>query len=822
VFLEKFEPNTERDVKGDHAGGILDDVRTVVDMRSLDLSRKTASKKSAKRGRVDPVASFTATSNLKRIAILGNHLPRQCGIATFTTDLSKAISSEFSSVECFVLAMNDAGKHYAYPDTVRFEIGSEDLVSYRRAADFINVSAVDVLSVQHEYGIFGGKAGAHLFALLHELSIPIVTTLHTILPEPNPQQLAAMDELLLLSERVVIMSTHGAKILREVHSVSMDKIDIVPHGIPCLPGAEQSRRRLGLEGKSILLTFGLLSPDKGIEHVIDCLPSILSHCPDAVYIVLGATHPHVKERFGETYRVMLENRARKLKVDSNTIFFNRFVSQDELNAFLSAADIYITPYLQPDQITSGTLAYAVGSGKAAISTPYTYAKELLANGRGTLVPWPKDDPNGIAEAVISLIGDEEKRTAFRLREAEADSSMLWPNVAESYMRTFERARIEYAGKLRSVFPAKTQIELPFELPDINIDHVRLLSDHTGILQHAAFGIPRYADGYCLDDNARALLLMTLLQDTGVEDMRAVHTLESRYLAFVCYAFDNESGRFRNLMSYSRQWLDEQGSEDSHGRALWGLGTLIGRFEDPGRRGPSVGLFRAAIPAVDGFTSPRAWAYAILGLDRYLRAFEEDVEMQSAFHRTAFRLFELFSRTSTPMWPWFEDSATYCNARLSQALLAAGSRMNRDDMIADGLHSLHWLLSTQCSKDGDEYFSPIGSNGFYEKDGIKSEFDQQPVEACGMVSACLTAQRSTGDVQWAKEARRVFNWYLGHNELRQSLYEPALGACRDGLHPDRMNENMGAESTLSFLTALVEMRSVTQSTKLFCVNPDKGT
>ncbi|MCC7383393.1 MAG: glycosyltransferase family 4 protein [Deltaproteobacteria bacterium] len=738
---------------------------------------------------------------LRRIAVLGNHLPRQCGIATFTADLSEAISAEHPALDCFVLAMNEADRHHVYPERVRFEINATDVASYRRAADFLNAGSVDLVSVQHEYGIYGGAAGSHVLALLRELRMPVVTTLHTILAEPNPSQRLAMDELTRLSDRLVVMTAHGGTLLGDVHGVPKRKIDVIPHGIPNVPFAGLSKQRLGLEGKSVILTFGLLSPDKGIEHVIDALPAILARHPETIYVLLGATHPHVRERSGEAYRSMLEKRAKDLGVDSSMIFDNRFVSKEELTEFLSAADIYITPYHNPEQITSGTLAYAVGAGKAVISTPYAYARELLADGRGILVPWK--DPEAIAREVIGLLDDEEKLFALRQRAAAHGRSMLWPQVAQSYLQAFARARREHADRVGTVLQARSTKRAPV-LPEVNLDHLGALSDHTGILQHAVFSIPRYEDGYCLDDNARALLLMTLLEEAGTGDVRAVRSLASRYLAFVGHAFDKSGGRFRNFMSYSRSWLEERGSEDGHGRALWALGTVVGRSRDVGRRGVSEALFRVALPKVVGFSSPRAWAYALLGVDEVLRTSPDEREVRSIGSQLAERLLDLYRRTSEPAWPWFEGRATYCNARLSQALISSGTWMERGEMKAEGLRSLEWLASVQRSAEGT--FAPIGSNGFYEKAGAKASFDQQPVEAHSMASACLFAQRATGDERWAVEARRAFEWFLGSNELHQRLYDATTGGCRDGLHSDRPNENQGAESTLSFLIALVEMRS----------------
>jgi glycosyltransferase involved in cell wall biosynthesis len=739
--------------------------------------------------------------NIRRIAVLGNHLPRQCGIATFTTDLAAAIAGVGPDLDCFVLAMNDGRHQHAYPSRVRFELTDSDARAYTRAADFLNLNAVDVLSVQHEYGIFGGKAGSHLLPLLRELRMPIITTLHTILPAPNLHQRRVMDEITALSDRLVVMTAGGAKLLNEVHGVDPDKIDVIPHGIPNVPYAG-SKNRLGVEGRPVILTFGLLSPDKGIEGVIDALPGILAQFPDVVYIVLGATHPHIVEREGETYRLMLEDRAKRLGVDGNVIFHNRFVSQAELSEFLAAADIYITPYLNPEQITSGTLAYALGAGKAVISTPYAYALDLLAEDRGILVPFR--DSSAIAAEVAGLLEDPDKRLGYRNRAAQHGRAMLWPSVAHSYLRTFERARTEHASRMRTEFRASTLATRPAELPHVNLDHVEMMTDSTGMLQHANFNVPRYDEGYCVDDNARALLLMTLIEEAGAEDPHIVRTLASRYLAFVSDAFHAPLGRFRNFMSYSRLWLEQQGSEDSHGRALWALGTVVGRSSDPGRHSLAGALFHAGLPVTTQFSSPRAWAYTLLGIEQYLLAFEGDRNVQAIGRELAERLHRLFRHTDRPDWPWCENRVTYCNARLPQALIAAGSWTGDAELTATGLRSLEWLMTIQRTSDG--YFAPVGTNGFFDRGMTAAAFDQQPVEACATVSACMHAFRATGNHRWAEHARSAFTWFLGQNQLQKALYDPHSGGCRDALHVDRVNENQGAESTLSFLLALMDMRA----------------
>jgi glycosyltransferase involved in cell wall biosynthesis len=742
----------------------------------------------------------TADSSLalSRVAILGNHLPRQCGIATFTAHLRSAVHEAQPDIDCFVLAVNDPGKHYSYAEGVRFELSEGDVASYLRAADFVNVNGVDVVSLQHEFGIFGGKAGAHVLYLLRELRMPVVTTLHTVLREPNSAQRAVMEGITTASERLIVMSEHGAGVLRSCYGVPSDKIDVIPHGIPSVPARADSKRRTGVAGHAVILTFGLLSPDKGIEYVIEALPSIVAAHPEAIYVVLGATHPHVKERHGEAYRLMLETKARQLGVDRHVIFHDRFVSQEELNEFLGAADIYVTPYLNPEQSTSGTLAYALGSGRAVISTPYLYASELLAEDRGVLVPWR--DPTAIGSAVVRLLDDDNLRLEMQRRAAAHGQSMLWPAVGGHYIDSFTRARDSHASRLREVFAPLT-----LALPELDLKHLRSLTDDTGLLQHATFCVPRYSEGYCVDDNARALLLMARLEESGVDDTGIVKVLATRYLAFIDAAFNAPRGRFRNFLSYSRTWLEEAGSEDSHGRALHALGVVVGRSSVPGRQSLAGNLFHAALPVVRDFTSPRVWASTLLGIDEYLRAFEGDRAVQALRTTLADRLLRLLADTRRPDWTWFEDRLTYANAQLPHALIVSGARLQRDDLVAAGIESLNWLASVQLTPHGR--FAPVGSNGFHVRDQPRADFDQQPIEASTMISACLDAARVADETIWRDRAQRTFDWFLGENTLRQWLYDASTGGCKDGLHADRVNENQGAESTLAFLLALVEMRDV---------------
>jgi glycosyltransferase involved in cell wall biosynthesis len=742
----------------------------------------------------------STNSILNRIAFIGNYLPRQCGIATFTTDLCEAIAAEYTGTTCIALPVNDLEAGYAYPPRVRFELTEKDIDSYRRAADFLNINNVDLVSLQHEYGIFGGRAGSHILVLLRELRMPIVTTLHTILRDPDPDQKRVLEEVAALSDRLVVMSKRGVEFLQEIYGIQPDKIDLIPHGIPDVPFVDPSFHKdmFGVEGKIVLLSFGLLSANKGIENVIAALPAILDRHPTVVYFVVGATHPHVIRNEGETYRLSLQWLAQEKGVEGQVIFYNRFISLEELVEFISVADIYITPYLNAAQITSGTLAYTLGAGKAVISTPYWYAEEMLAEGRGVLVPFK--DPVALADQVIDLLNNESQRHAMRKRAYMFGREMIWPQVANRYMESFKRARTERRHFAHTDFAVKPLDKRPGELPPLKLDHLHHMTDETGIMQHAVFTIPNYGEGYTIDDNARALMVSALLEALGNE---AALELGSRYLAFIWYAFNTETKRFRNFMDYQRRWLEEGGSDDSHGRTLWALGTVLGRSNIPALHSMAGWVFEQALPAILNTTSPRAWAFAIIGIQEYVQRFAGDRRASQVRKELSGRLLKLYQNHRSDEWCWFEDRLTYCNAALPHALLLCGQAMTNAAMTEAGLESLSWLADLQRSNEG--YFVPIGSNGFYTQGGERARFDQQPVEAQAMVSACLEAYRITVDKRWRKEARRVFEWFLGRNDLNLPVYDPTTGGCRDGLHPDRINENQGAESTLAFLQALLELR-----------------
>lgn len=742
-------------------------------------------------------------SHIRRVAFVGNYLPRRCGIATFTTDLCESVASVFPDTQCFAVPVNDAGEEYPYPDEVRFVIQEQNLSSYQHAADFLNISNVGVVSLQHEFGIFGGHAGSHVLTLLRALRVPVVTTLHTVLRNPNPDQRRVMQEIIARSARVIVMTQRGREFLQEVYGGAVrEKIEVVPHGIPDMPFVDPSfyKDDFGVEGKIVLLTFGLLSPNKGIEHVLNALPGILAEFPDVVYIVLGATHPTLLRQEGEAYRLSLERLAKKNKIEKSVIFYNRFLEIEELKKFIGAADLYITPYLNEAQITSGTLAYVFGAGKAVVSTPYWHAQELLAEDRGVLVPF--GDSKAIAREVLALLRDELRRNVIRKNAYKLGREMIWSNVARHYMRLFAQARTERATLRFSAI--KTLDQQPRSLPELKLDHLVRMTDSTGIFQHSLYTVPDFSHGYCTDDNARALIFSVMLEELGEEAERG-RGLATTYLAFLNHAFNRETKRFRNFMTFDRKWCEECGSEDSNGRALWALGHCAARSRRASFKALAGQLFGEAVPGAVELNSPRAWAFTLLGLDEYLQRLSGDRVANQVRDALTARLMELFEKCAADDWPWCEESVTYDNAKLAHALIRTGAATGKTNVTQVGLRALRWLMELQTSESG--HFQPIGNNGFYQRGKHRATFDQQPIEAHAMISACLAALRVTGDSFWYETACRVFDWFLGGNDLGLELYSPNSGGCHDALHVDRVNQNQGAESLLAFLLSLAEMKLI---------------
>ena len=735
----------------------------------------------------------------RKVALIGNYLPRQCGIATFTSDLLTSLIEENPAGEHWAMVMNDVPEGYRYPSQVRFEINQRMLTEYRLAADFLNMNRVDVVCLQHEYGIFGGENGDYLLDLLGSLRMPLVTTLHTVLQEPTPGQMAVLKRTAQLSDRLVVMSRMAAQILETIYRVPPEKIVMIHHGIPDVPFIDPNfyKDQYGVEGQKVILSFGLLSPGKGIESMIEALPAIVQKHPDAVYLVLGATHPHVKREQGESYRFSLQHLARKLGVDGHIIFHNRFVDLKELCEFLGAADIYVTPYLNRDQIVSGTLAYALGCGKATVSTPYWYAEEMLAEGRGRIIPF--QDPPALAAQVNELLTQEVERHAMRKRAYTFCRGMIWKEVARQYLTVFNEVKRERERSPRPVFQTKTAGNVPLEIPQPRLDHVIRLTDDVGILQHAKFIVPDRHHGYCTDDNARALIAVLMAQDM-ISDGGNAANLACTYISFLHHAFDDSKNRFHNFMGYDRRWQEEVGSEDSHGRAIWGLGIAVALARSDDIRAAAQTLFEKALPTVIDFSSPRAWAFALVGIKGYLSRFSGDSEVRRIRERLADKLLSLFRANAGDGWPWIEDRVAYANGRISHALIRTGHCQGNAEMLEAGLASLKWLMEIQTDPKG--HFVPVGNNGWFLHGNKKSRFDQQPIEALNMIEACREAYETTGQAEWVSCAQRCVEWFLGRNDLNVPLYDHKTGGCCDGLHADGPNRNQGAESTLVCLLSLL--------------------
>jgi glycosyltransferase involved in cell wall biosynthesis len=743
---------------------------------------------------------------LRRIAVIGNSLPRRCGIATFTTDLQQAISTSRSTLETCIVAMTDHGQTYDYPKAVAFQIQDNKIEEYIRAADFLNAGRFDTVCLQHEFGIFGGEAGGHVLELLSRLTMPVVTTFHTVLANPTAPQRAVMERIVDASSKVVVMANKGRELLRSVYQVPDDKIEVIAHGIPdvALVAPDAAKARLGFDGKSIILTFGLLSPNKGIEVMIDAMPSILKRRADALYVVLGATHPNLVRDQGEAYRNRLMRRVRELGIEDHVVFLDRFVDLPTLLEFISMCDVYVTPYLNEAQMTSGTLAYSFGLGKPVVSTPYWHARELLANGRGILVPF--GDATAIGSKIAELLTDDVRRQAMCRRAYAVSRTMTWERTAEHYMSVFESA--SQGHWLKVIAPSNTGVPEPRgpAAPDMQIGYFLSMCDDTGLFQHAVHSVPDRAHGYCVDDNARALLLACALNGPGEHPLPEIQT--ARFAAFVQHAWNPDTRRFRNFMGFNRTWLEDKGSEDSHGRTLWALGECARKDASPSRRRWASALFAEALSTAAGFRSPRAMAFALLGLDAYCAVAPDDRRAREIRHSLADTLVSALALVETPDWVWFEEVLAYDNARLPQALIATGLATQTPAYVDAGLRTLRWLMTQQTTSTG--HFRPVGTTSFGELRKPPGAFDQQPVEATATIAACLIAWRADGDAEWKAIATRVFFWFFGGNDLSVPLVDSETGSCRDGLHPDRANENRGGESVVSYLLALAEMRQLARA------------
>lgn len=754
------------------------------------------------------------SKQLPKVAFVASYPPRQCGIATYTSDLLRSVKSLYcqkgyleSPDYLQVIALNNTEEDYpSYSQEVSFTINTQISGEYRRAAEFLNHSPVDVVSLQHEFGLFNGENGENVLHLLDTLNKPVVTTLHTVLVEPTKGQLNTLKKICDQSSRVVVLAEKAMTLLQDVYQIPQEKIVMLHHGTPDLPFLDPAyfKEQFQAEGKKILLTFGLLGPNKGIEYVLEALPEVVRQFPDLVYFVLGATHPEILRRYGEEYRNSLEEIVKKHNLQKNVIFYNQYVTIERLLQFLKATDIYINPYVNKEQIVSGTLAYALACGKTVISTPYWYAEELLADNRGCLVPFR--DSSAITLALNKLLSNETERNKMRKSAYQFGRRMIWNEVAKIYVSTFQQALLNY----QHTDTRHTNIENDdnnLTIPKINLYHLRTLTDDTGLFQHATFSVPNRTHGYCTDDNARALIVTVMNWNLFKND--AIIALLDVYLSFLNYALNEENQQIRNFMSYSREWLEEQGSQDCHGRAIWALGYTIAYPPNETILCLASHLFKKVISKVSFLIAPRAWAFTIIGCLYYLKQFNGDTEVQAIVENLSHKLLKLFQNNVSNEWLWCEDLVTYDNARLPQALIGAGHYLSDKKMVSTGLRVLQWLIDVQTDQD-EGHLSIIGNNGWYRRDGQKARFDQQPLEVAALIDACYQAYLTSKQPCWQKYMHWAFNWFLGKNIIHHQVYNTKTGGGYDGIRPGTINQNQGGESTISYLLALHRMHQLTNN------------
>jgi glycosyltransferase involved in cell wall biosynthesis len=734
---------------------------------------------------VDPAAG--AAPLVKSVALIGSYPPRRCGIATFTADVRDALLAASPNLRCDVFAMNDVATPYTYGPEVVTQIAQQKAIDYQAAAAAINALRPDVIFVQHEFGIFGGPAGEHLMLLLNATDRPVVTMLHTVLDAPDTDQRRVIERLVARSAEVVVMAEHGRAMLHDIWNVADEKISVIPHGAPdrALAPSDGFKDRLGFGGRELLFSFGLLSPNKGIEIAIRALPAIVAARPTALYVVLGSTHPHLVAREGERYRTSLLDLARELGVADHLRLIDEYTDTPRLVDYLQAADVYITPYLNPAQITSGTLSYAAALGKPIVSTPYWHARELLCDGVGRLVPF--GDSAAIAREVTALLQDPAGRRTLRERMYAKARETIWSSFAGRALATLGRAKAMSRRAPPSVIGRALR-------PSPSLDGIARLTDSCGILQHSLFDVPDRRHGYCVDDNARALLLMHRLPGPADAERERLTRI---FAAFVQHAWNPDRGRFRNFMSYDREWLETAGSEDSTGRALWSVAETVASSKTPGLRRWADSLAHNALGHLGSITAPRAIAFILLGLAALIEACWGGEAVTRLAHAKLGVLRDALGARARADQPWFEASLAYDNARLPEAMIRAGKALGDDEAVAAGLRALDWLCRHQTSDQG--LFLPVATADIGLPLTARTQFDQQPVEAAATVDACIAALAVSGDARWSVEAERAYAWFFGANTLGAMIANPP-GDCFDGLTWRGPNENMGAESVLSLQLA----------------------
>jgi glycosyltransferase involved in cell wall biosynthesis len=726
-----------------------------------------------------------------KLAFISTYPPRECGIGTFTNNLfNSMLKNDVNAIhehEGFVIALNDNNLTYEYPDEVKLTIRQDYQEDYLQAVKFINLSGADLCIVEHEFGIFGGQSGVYILPLLHRLEVPIIVTLHTILKTPSYNEKAVLQEICKMAHKIVVMSKKAIEFLVSVYKVPESKIVFIEHGVPDIHfSQEKSKKEFKLENKKVLLTFGFIGRNKGIETVIKALPKIVEKHPDVIYIVLGKTHPNVLRHSGEEYRIFLLRLVKNLQLEKHVVFLNEFIDEQDLFKYLCASDIYITPYLNEAQITSGTLSYAVGVGSAVISTPYWHATELLAEGRGKLFNF--NDSDNFISILSELLENPGELAELKRKAYEYGKKIIWPKIGEKYVAL----AIGMLKKKYKVVTKKDSVMDILILPPFSLTHINRLTDDTGIIQHAKFGIPNLKEGYCLDDNARALL-MVLMAYRQMKNTRALD-LSPVYLSYIHY-MQNVDGTFKNFLSFNRNFLDEVGSEDSFGRTIWALGYLLGNAPNDAYYQTGKLVFFNAAPNFENLKSIRSIANTMIGISYYLKSNPSDDSMTERLRNLAKKLTTHYKENETKEWKWFESLLAYDNGILPLALLHSAEILNDDSITKTALTTMNFLSSHTLK---DNYLSVIGNEKWYKKEGERSIYAQQPIDAMAMVLMYHQAFHVTKNKEYLNKLYTSFLWFLGENDLRMSLYDFETQGCCDGFESYGVNRNQGAESSLAYL------------------------
>jgi len=726
-----------------------------------------------------------------KLAFIGTYPPRECGIGTFTQNLFKSMMvnarNKDNEYEGFVVALNDNDLTYEYPGEVKLTIRQERQEDYLNAVKYINLSGADLCILEHEFGIFGGQSGVYILPLLHRLEMPFIVTLHTILKAPSYNEKAVLQQICKMAHKIVVMSHKAIEFLIKIYDVPKEKIVFIEHGVPDIHfSAEKSKKEFKLESKKVLLTFGFIGRNKGIETVIKALPGVVEKHPNVIYIVLGKTHPNVLRHSGEEYRIFLLRLVKALQLEKNVIFLNEFIGEQDLFKYLYASDIYITPYLNEAQITSGTLSYAIGVGSAVISTPYWHAEELLGEGRGRLFNF--NDSENLTNLLNALLDNPTELNELKRKAYEYGRKITWPKTGEKYLTLTEDSLTEGYQAIKKKDTAMDVLILP----PFSLTHINRLTDDTGIIQHAKFGIPNLKEGYCLDDNARALF-MALMAYRQMKDKRALELMPV-YLSYIHY-MQNANGTFRNFLSFSRNYLDELGSEDSFGRTIWALGYLLGHAPNDAYYQTGRLMFFNAAPNFEKLKSIRSIANTMIGISYYLKSNPSDDSMTERLRNLAQILIQHYKENETADWKWFESLLAYDNGILPLALLHSAEILNDNKITKIAIISMDFLTKHTLK---DDYLSIIGNEKWFKKEGERSVFAQQPIDAMAMVLMYHQAFHLTRDKEYLNKLYTSFLWFLGENDLRMSLYDFETQGCCDGFESYGVNRNQGAESSLAYL------------------------